>query len=59
MPLTHDGTRHEAIEDMVTLLVATGKRDLLLLGYTFASLVFEGEAEQHGSERGSIRCTTC
>jgi hypothetical protein len=35
LPLTDDGARHEAIEGMVALLVETGKRDLVLLGYTF------------------------
>lgn len=46
LPLTKDGAQHETIEEMITLLLETGQRDLLPLGYGFAALVLDHGAEQ-------------
>lgn len=41
LPLTQNGTRREVVEDMIVSLKATGKSDLLPLGYAFAALVLK------------------
>lgn len=40
LPLTKDGARRDVVNHMLTELQAAGRLDLMLLGYTFASLVF-------------------
>lgn len=46
LPLTRNGARPEMVEEMITSLDATGKQDLLPLGYAFAALVFKKEDQR-------------
>ncbi len=46
LPLTRDGARQQAIEEMIASLGAAGKQDLLPLGYAFAALVLVSEDER-------------
>jgi hypothetical protein len=46
LPLTQDGSRHEVVDDMIASLERAGKSDLLVLAYTFASLVFQSEKDR-------------
>lgn len=45
VPLTQGGTRHEAVEEMISELVSVRKTELLLIAWTIASLAFENESE--------------
>ncbi len=46
LPLTQDGVHHEVVDEMIASLNRAGKSDLLLLAYSFASLVFKSEKDR-------------
>jgi hypothetical protein len=45
LPLTKGGASYDVVEDMIAQLLATGKQDLLPLGYSFAALVLKNLQE--------------
>ena len=53
VPLTHGGTEHGVVEEMIAGLVSARKTELLVVANALASLVFEQEsiAEQEWLER--------
>jgi hypothetical protein len=51
LPLTQDGGRHEVVDDMIASLERAGRRDLLSLAFTFATLVFQNEEDRDWLKR--------
>jgi len=46
LPLTKNGARYEVVDEMIEALIAADKKDLLALGYAFAGLVLESDADK-------------
>jgi hypothetical protein len=47
LPLTKGGATYDVVEDMIAQLLATGKQDLLPIGYSFAALVLKDIREKN------------
>ncbi len=46
LPLTREGRQHDTVEEMITAIKATGRTELLQIGFNIAGLVFKTDADK-------------